>query len=447
MQLNLIKLYKQNFLLVLVVMGLFLSCFASSELIITGINLNPDGIDTGYEWVELYNPTNKTLDLSDYSIQRGNGNNEDDWTLIWEGTLNTKLAPYNYYLIAEDKVSFSADFITSLKIENGPDGIRVLKDDLILETIGWGDLVFTEYYQGTSLPKPDNGEFLIRNHYFEDSQLNYSQTNNNSYDFYLTNTYIPQSSAGSKKIIISFEVLEKYLLFQNINFTDDDLFTDGYQVSPLPNQAKEINFEISLNYSQGCNQIESLIFEFNSNDYPMTRIDNSESCIFSGSFFLDYSLAPTKYQINLTVNTTENMINSTIIEFDYLAMSSFSVDSFRLDFSNISMSKDNIIEGDLDYNTKSNPTIKNTGNTILDFGLYASEFNSNNSLIPFQSLNYCFGLDCNKEDFIAIDSGINVIDLNLGIGESTALSFLLAVPSNSSSGKYSGEVGLMVMGN
>jgi len=44
------------------------------DLIINEFELNPDGTDSGNEWVELFNPSDNSIDLSGWSLK----NNDDD---------------------------------------------------------------------------------------------------------------------------------------------------------------------------------------------------------------------------------------------------------------------------------------------------------------------------------------------------------------------------------
>ena len=129
--------------------------FIAANPTISAINYDPQGADGGYEWIELYNPYNETLVLN-HSLVKGNGAKENDWTHII--TLNATMQPYSYYLVGEEYID--ADIITKLGLQNGPDAVKLTKNNQTIETIGWGTHEFSEYYQGE--PTIDTTKQLLR---------------------------------------------------------------------------------------------------------------------------------------------------------------------------------------------------------------------------------------------------------------------------------------------
>ena len=99
--LNLSRGFRWGYLLLLILLGLCVGGFAEINeetallhLMINEIEINPSGFDTGNEWVELYNPTDKVIDLQDWQISytyRG-----PETQLI--ATESILIQPYEYFV-------------------------------------------------------------------------------------------------------------------------------------------------------------------------------------------------------------------------------------------------------------------------------------------------------------------------------------------------------------
>ena len=55
-----------------------------SEVIIYAFDQNPAGLDEGNEWVTIHNPTNKSMDIGNGTLETTNGSTASVW--IVEGT-------------------------------------------------------------------------------------------------------------------------------------------------------------------------------------------------------------------------------------------------------------------------------------------------------------------------------------------------------------------------
>ena len=56
----------------------------TSEVIIYAFDQNPAGLDEGNEWVTIHNPTNKSVDIGNWTLETTNGSTASVW--IAEGT-------------------------------------------------------------------------------------------------------------------------------------------------------------------------------------------------------------------------------------------------------------------------------------------------------------------------------------------------------------------------
>lgn len=74
-----------------------MSAFAANEVLINEIELNPADTDSGAEKVELYNPSNSTVDISGWIISSTEG--VAATVVINEGTT---LSPKGYLIAGRD---------------------------------------------------------------------------------------------------------------------------------------------------------------------------------------------------------------------------------------------------------------------------------------------------------------------------------------------------------
>ena len=78
-------------LLVGIALATLSSPSASSDIEIYAFDQNPAGRDEGSEWVTLYNPSNESVDIGNWTLETADGERET----IPEGTA---LSPFAYYI-------------------------------------------------------------------------------------------------------------------------------------------------------------------------------------------------------------------------------------------------------------------------------------------------------------------------------------------------------------
>ncbi|MBN1549914.1 lamin tail domain-containing protein, partial [bacterium] len=112
--------------------------------------INPPGTDVGC-YVELYYPGGISLD--GYSLVGVNGNNGSDYQSI---SLDGYSIPADgYFLIAQDASVSNADLIDSnVNYQNGPDNIQLRNGAVVVDAIGYGDFLPTEFFAGEGSPAP-----------------------------------------------------------------------------------------------------------------------------------------------------------------------------------------------------------------------------------------------------------------------------------------------------
>ena len=99
----------------------------SQNLIINEIFYNPQGADSGYEWIELYNPTSENVNLEGWKIEKAGPSFATCFTFESSNIIH----PHSFFLIGEEFVE-EADIISSLAFQNGgsaSDGVRLVSAD------------------------------------------------------------------------------------------------------------------------------------------------------------------------------------------------------------------------------------------------------------------------------------------------------------------------------
>ncbi len=113
-----------KFLSALIISIIFNSAVLYSNIVINELYYDPIGSDSGFEWIELYNPTEESINLKGWKIEKAGS----EFTLCYLFKDNIIIHSRDFLLIGEDKVS-SADIITELSFQNGgssTDGVRIV---------------------------------------------------------------------------------------------------------------------------------------------------------------------------------------------------------------------------------------------------------------------------------------------------------------------------------
>lgn len=398
--------------MILIILLVLCATTVSADVLINAVLYDPDGADSGKEWIELYNPTNETINLEGYSIEAGNGANPDDWELVWEGS--GSISAEGYYLIGESDVLPAPDKIARLGLQNGPDGCRLVNQGAVMGTLGWGELEYPEYYQGS--PAEDGG-LLVR----------INDTGNNSIDFQAME-YVPHSSSGgSISIILSVE--RKVPSFRNIYLTDD-MEAQGFQISPYPGRQRSAEVIVEM---KDCEEIREV--KVGLDGYHEAA---KEGCNYSSTIELDYNMDPGDYRISVSAVSSTGHTNKTNVSFEYLSLRALDVDSSELSFSD---DIDEII-GDTDTNTKDKPTIRNIGNVDIDIGLMGTSLSDGERQIELDNMEYSFdGFSTTNRLNASLQTG----GLNLPVGDLIPLSLRMSIPEDTPEGIYYGNLALLAL--
>ncbi len=145
-------------------------------VVINEVLYDPAGGDGGYEFVELFNRGETATGLEGWTFETGNGSYQARWTLEWTGSRTDTIGPRGFFVIGEEWVWPLPDAVTSLDLQNGPDGCRLTDPAGETDVAGWGDLGFEEYSEGEPAADVGSGSSIGRD-------PDGSDTGSNSVDF------------------------------------------------------------------------------------------------------------------------------------------------------------------------------------------------------------------------------------------------------------------------
>jgi len=135
---------------------------AASEIVINEVFYDPQGRDDGFEFVELFNTGELPAALAGWTLETGNGSQENRWTHEWTGSPEDSVDAHGFFLVAEESLAHFAHAVTALDLQNGPDACRLKGPLGEVDIVGWGDLGFGEYYEGKPCKDVSSGSSLGR---------------------------------------------------------------------------------------------------------------------------------------------------------------------------------------------------------------------------------------------------------------------------------------------
>jgi hypothetical protein len=395
----------------------------ADHIVINEVLYNPEATDAGKEFVELYNPSDTTIQLKDYILESGNGANANDWTVEWTGTQSDNVLAHGYFLIGESNVTGS-NFMTDLDLQNGPDAVRIRKNQTVIDLVGYGNLQFPEYYESTPAKLAKEGLSL--------SRTNGIDTDNNSADFGQTEQS-PQSGL-QESILVQVIVTEPTLEISSVTLTDEDPTIPGFQIIPNPGATKQINLVVDLN-NQNSNNTQ-LKAKFANKLFYLHRLNNSPQT-FIGTVNVSYTFPPANYSINITATDTAKS-GSRIVDFEFLPLTGLFIDCYAINFSTQANAIFQVI-GDLDTRTKDKATIKNIGNVPIDIGLRGSSLSSGKAAIAPENIEFSFGRDFGT-DSLTLSTTLQYVNLDLASADLRELSYRVFVPEQTPADVYTGSV-------
>ncbi len=421
---------------------LYIQTASAGSIIITEVLYDPLS-ETGSEYVQLYNPTLLPVDISNWNLASE--------TSLQDVTIptGTVISPNSYYLIADanwstlkDNASWpNANHEEAMTLANTDAGVALFNGTALVDAVGWGNAanINTGLFEGTPSNGTSQGKSLRR--IFE---LEYKDTNNNLADFYSGIPFLITSFENSQSLSVYAIIEGAAPVISSIVLNDEDPTEQGIQVYPLPKSTKKL-FLTVLVADSDANDIDSVTAKFNGSTYLLNKTTvNETSAAFSGYIEIPFYFSPANYSVVIEAMDFSNLKNSANISFTYLSMNGIEFDTTSIVF-NALPGKTVQLAGDESMGTQ-NLTIRNIGNSALDFAVSGTDLVSGSNRINASSIKYTFA----GTDYAAASAGILSYspqheDVNLLPGEQAlkGLSFSLSVPATSQPGNYSGSISIV----
>ena len=139
---------------------------AAAEPLAIGLNevlYDPDGADTGLEFVELAARSGLPDDLSleGWTLETGNGARPGEWRAAWTGGPDDRLSG-GLFLVGEAAVEPRPDAVVDLDLQNGPDACRLRAPGGATDVLGWGEPLDPSFYEGAPAEDVVGGLALAR---------------------------------------------------------------------------------------------------------------------------------------------------------------------------------------------------------------------------------------------------------------------------------------------
>ena len=131
-----------------------LACPARADLVLNEVLYDPAGADEGMEFVELWNGDDVPRPLAGIAIEAGDGAHPEAWVVIHRGQPADSVPPHAAYLVSDSALGGA--------IQNGPDAVRLTRDGVPLDRLGWGDLESSSLFESAPAPDVPSGHSLAR---------------------------------------------------------------------------------------------------------------------------------------------------------------------------------------------------------------------------------------------------------------------------------------------
>ncbi len=268
-----------------------------SNIVINEVLYNPEGSDTGFEWIELFNNGDQSVNLFDWKIESAGAEFISDCILP-----NLSINAGNYFLIGEENV-VGADFVDNLNFRNGgsdSDGIRLVSpDEQYTDTILYdapntnnlpddvsiiGTQLVANVAEGKSIARKHNGiDTNMIDDWYENQFPSPGTANILPIDLQILikNVSVVGNlcSFSTETTNLSTEAVDNSLMIVHIRVNDIEIITENYseiQANGIILQEYEINIsEDGIHYISIELEFENDFFTENNSDVKTFLIGES----------------------------------------------------------------------------------------------------------------------------------------------------------------------------
>ena len=416
---------------------------SAANLVISEVLYNPEGTDSGKEFIELYNNGDTELAISNWTIESA-GTSFSTAIAIPDGeTIPAK----SHYLIGGDQMTTTPDLQAVLSLQNGgtsTDGVRIKDENgTVIDTLLY-DIPNTNNLLGEGEPASaaPEGKSLSRTLVWD----TYDDTQDNSMDFLVTDpTPTAKNIEGTTSdIIVTVEVLSSPPVIENATILqDDDIPLDGIQLIPQPGQQREITLQAWVMDADSHDNIAFVRAELLGQNITLSKILGEQNYAqYQANLTLDYYLAAGNYSVSVYAYDQEGNLGESSTNFSYAELLALDIDSAQLAFPNIMAGQNAIITGDNDMTTTTAPTLKNVGN--VNISIHSSTPGLTNGLTQISPEN--IGVSVGEGNYTQLSFNPQAIRNDFTPTTLEPLNLNLTLPEGIVMGSYSGTIKIITTG-
>ncbi|MFH1399221.1 MAG: lamin tail domain-containing protein [Candidatus Woesearchaeota archaeon] len=410
--------------------------YVSAEVFITQVLYDPETSELDTEFVEIFNNGTTNIDITGWKLN----------TTTIQATIPAAIIKAEgYFLIADEDDSGAwpnnwpnPDLEDEITLSNTNSGVQLLDaNGNKIDIVGWGNPLI---FEGTPATAAAEGQAIVRKK-VNDSYLD---TNNNSNDFTVQQP-MPRNSNSTRQntleITLEASVSGNPPVITLLNITPDESQTEGIQIFPVPGKNKTITVNAII--TDINDDLQTVLAEINSKNYTLELVSqlNTTQAHYQAAIQFPFYQAPMVYVVKVTASDTSGDVTASI-NFTYESLTAFEADCTDILFTLGSGGYSEVL-GDLNMSTISNPTLRNLGNTPLDFMVAGNDLKSTHDSIPVSNIAYTF-LDNDYNSSVAgtLHQAPSLVMVNLQPAQLRELTLRLSVPPTASIGNYYGSLSI-----
>jgi hypothetical protein len=220
-----------------------------------------------------------------------------------------------------------------------------------------------------------------------------------------------------------------------ITIPDEDLFSDGIQVFPVPKGNKSVVLSVVVADANGNGDIASVMARVKNKTYALQKVAdvNATAAQYTAAISMSYTDGAGNYSV--AVNATDNagFSASATAAFWYQGLLAFEVDTASITF-NALPGETAEIGGDDNLST-ANATLWNTGNTPLNLQLRATNLSSGSAFISLENAQFNIG-----GGYEALPAAMTLKSIGLQPDGKQPLAFRISIPLSTRPGNYTGSI-------
>ncbi len=427
-------MYNKKFCMVIWICLIFLIAKSADAIIINEIMYNPDGTDTGREWIELYNNENFDVDINEWRLFE---NDVNHGLTVSQGEF---VIPSNEYAVIADNADiflldypdFDKTLIDSAFSLNNLGELICIKDSslTLIDCVNYSPIWGADGNSKT-LERKNSDEESNEDNWGESILEKGTPGIKNSVSSISSES---NSTAEPKTISVYVSVIGQKPSINNITISPDYYSTEGFQIMPNAEENKEITITAVIGNDGGIDNITSVSATINSNEIELLRKEtiSEYEAVYEGKANMNFYDAPGTYKIEIKTVDSSSSEEIKTAEFEYLELLAVDINFDAINFGEITSGANK----SLDENN--GLIINNIGNIVSDIEISGTDLTNNEGIIDIANLQYQFG----ASSFVSLLNNPTIADINLGYGELSYnnLNLRLNIPEGTKTGSYSGSI-------